>query len=70
MRQRLHRMYHQGVDLMHQGRDHEAVRIWLQALSMRENYNAHPASRGKRINGALCSCIDESMNPFTITQGG
>lgn len=64
MHQRLHRMYHEGVDHMAAGRDHEAVKTWIQAISMRETYNAHPASKGKEITGALCSCVDESANPF------
>ena len=64
MKQKLHMMYHHGVDAMAQGQEHEAVKTWLKALSMRENYNAHPASRGRKITGALCSCLDESVNPF------
>lgn len=72
MKQKLHEMYHQGVDFMNRGQEHEAVQVWLQAISMRETYNAHPASRGRKVRDTLCDCLDENMNPFAdarATQG-
>lgn len=71
MKQKLHEMYHQGVDFMNRGQEHQAVQVWLQAISMLEAYNAHPATKGRRVTGTLCSCLDESVNPFgtTHTQG-
>lgn len=64
MKNKLHAMYHKGVDAMNAGNDHEAVHTWLKAMALRESFNGHPANGGQKVIGNLCSCIDENVNPF------